>query len=238
MNKRKNKQDIAFLDHLEILRRKFIWIFLIFLAFSVTAFFYMEPIIHFLKAPLKGLNVQLVYLKPQEKFMAYFKLAFFSGIFGVLPFALFQISHFILPALKSFEKKAFLAIVALAFLFFLGGAALSYFYLIPFVLEFFTEFGGGEILPLWSIGEYLHLLILMIFLIGIVFQSPWIMLFLMRIGIVKPETLARSRKIVLVGIFVVAAIITPPDIYSQILIGTILYLFFELTLFAGKRFGS
>ncbi|NPV02206.1 MAG: twin-arginine translocase subunit TatC [Brevinematales bacterium] len=225
----------SFIDHLEVLRRKLIAVIAIILAAGIVAFLFADKILLLLQEPMRKLSVDLIYLKPQEKFFTYMKIAFFSGLVAAFPFALLQLGSFVFPALKKEERRYFYAAVIFMPLFFFGGCVLSYLFFAPWVFQFFIMFGGGDgIKALWSVGEYINLLIVVIMMIGLVFQVPWVLFFLIKMGIIEVDTLARHRKIIIVAIFILAAVITPPDALSQIIVGGAMYLLFELTLIIAR----
>lgn len=233
----KTDSPAGFLDHLEILRRKLISIALFFFVCFGFSLFWLEPLIKILLEPLGNLPVKLIFIKPQEKFLSYIKVAFFAGLAGMLPFLIIQVGHFIFPALNKKEKKNFVIVLLSVFFLFIAGALFAYFILVPFMLNFFVNFAGGDTAePFWSIGEYLGLLVLVIFVLAWVFEMPIVLWFLMKTGILPYEFIKKQRKLIIILIFLLAAIITPPDLYSQLLVGGILYALFELTLLLGRRF--
>jgi sec-independent protein translocase protein TatC len=232
------EKSVSFLDHLEILRWKLIAVFAVIFITGIAAFIFADKLILLLQEPMKKLTVDLIYLKPQEKLFTYMKLSFFTGLIASFPFALIQLGSFVFPALKKEERRYFYAAVIFMPVFFFGGCVLSYLFFAPWVFEFLIMFGGGDgIKALWSIGEYISLLIVVVLMIGVVFQTPWILFFLIRMGIISVDTLARHRKIIIVVIFIIAAVITPPDAVSQVIVGGVMYLLFELTL-VFARIGS
>ena len=229
------EKNASFIDHLEILRRKLIAVIAVILIAGIVAFIFADKILLLLQEPMKKLSVDLIYLKPQEKFFTYMLIGFFSGLVVSFPFALFQLGSFIFPALRKEERRYFYAAVIFMPVFFFGGCVLSYLFFAPWVFEFLILFGGGDgIKALWSVGEYINLLIVVIIMIGLVFQVPWVLFFLIKMGVIEADTLARHRKIIIVAIFIIAAIITPPDALSQIIVGGTMYLLFELTLLIAR----
>ena len=105
-------------------------------------------------------------------------------------------------------------------------------------MDFFLHFAGSDgIQPLWSIRAYLGIALSIVLATGVAFQTPWILLFLMKSGILAPHTLRKGRKYAIIGSFICGAVISPPDIYTQLIIGTILYILFELSLLLSRVFG-
>ncbi|OHD55234.1 MAG: twin arginine-targeting protein translocase TatC [Spirochaetes bacterium GWF1_51_8] len=224
-------KDLPFVEHLEILRRKLIWIIAVMLIAGIAVFFFADKLLVLMQEPMKKLAVDLIYLKPQEKFFTYIKLSFFAGLIIGFPFALVILGSFVYPALKRSERKYFYIASVFMPVFFFGGCLLSYLFFAPWVFEFLILFGGGDnIKALWSIGEYINLLMTVVVMIGIVFEVPWVLFFLIKFGVISVDTLAKHRRIIIVAIFIIAAVITPPDAVSQVIVGGTMYILFELTL--------
>lgn len=228
-------KDLRFLDHLEILRRKIIPVILWFFLASAFFFIFGEKILSYLTAPLKELSVDLVYIKPQEKVVAYLKAACLAGFLVSFPLLVLQPASFVYPALKRGERSGFFLVIGSMLLFFAAGTAFAYFILLPFACTFFFTFAAGDgIQPVWSIGAYVSLASSLIVLIGTVFQLPLPMLFLVRVGLLEPAVLRRYRKHAAVLAFLAAAFLTPPDIFTQAVVGITLYLLFEITLLLAR----
>jgi sec-independent protein translocase protein TatC len=226
----------GYILHLEDLRKKILSVLLVLLLVSIVSFYFITPVMNFLQAPLAGLNVTLNYFKPYEKFMTYTKIAFFSGIFFAVPFMLFQTGAFIYPALKKTEKPWFFAFITLVPLMLLAGFAFGYYVMVPVAFKFFFNFAQGDgVRAVWGVSSYFDLITSMIFWSGVIFQLPLLLVFLMKIGVLKPETLERFRKMIIVLIVIIAGVFTPPDVITQVLLAVPMYLLFELSVFIGKR---
>ncbi|MDX9801214.1 MAG: twin-arginine translocase subunit TatC [Spirochaetia bacterium] len=225
-------KDMPFLDHLEILRRKLLIYLAGFLLLSIFFFISGERLLNFLTAPLSGIPVSLVYIRPQEKITAYLNASILAGFIISFPLLVIQIAHFIFPALRKEEKLSFFFVTLFVIILFITGSAFAYMFLLPFACTFFFSFASGDgIKPLWSVGTYVELASSLIFIIGCVFQAPLPVLFFVKTGVIDKPLLKKYRRHVLVAVFIVSAIITPPDIYTQAAVGTVLYLLFEITLF-------
>jgi sec-independent protein translocase protein TatC len=232
-----NKEnDASYFDHLEILRKKIISIIILLLFLTGISFFFVDKIIYFLKLPISNLDMNLYFFKPQEKFITYLKISFFTGLVFTVPFAVFQIAGFISPALEKSEKKYFITTIVFILILFGAGCYFSYKFLTPLVFNFFINFSKDDLVkPFWSVSEYFKLLITMILLIGAAFEFPVILLFLIRIGILKVKTLSKYRRHAIVVIFIIAAVITPTvDIFTQTIVAIILYILFEITIIIGR----
>jgi sec-independent protein translocase protein TatC len=180
----------------------------------------------------------MIYTGLTEAFFTYLKVAFWAGAFLTFPFVAIQLWMFIAPGLYRDEKRAFLPFLAATpVLFFLGGA-MVYYFIFPLAWRFFLSFettgvdGGLPIELEARVGEYLSLVMKLIFAFGLSFQLPVALTLMGRVGLVSSETLARNRKYAIVGVFVVAAIITPPDIISQIGLGIPIIILYEISIIA------
>jgi sec-independent protein translocase protein TatC len=179
---------------------------------------------------------RLIYTGLGEAFFTYIKVAFFAGIFLTFPILAVQIWAFIAPGLYRREKRAFLPfLMATPVLFFAGGATV-YYGVMPLAWEFFLSFqsGGDDTgLPIQleaRVSEYLSLVMVLIFAFGLCFQLPVLLCLLARAGMVEADMLARRRKYAIIGVFVVAAFITPPDVISQIALALPILALYEVSI--------
>ncbi len=238
------------LDHLIELRQRLLYSAAgLFVAFLIC-FFFAQEIYNFLVQPLADLLIErsadkeraprLIYTALTEVFFTHVKVAFFAGAFITCPIFLSQIWLFVAPGLYKHERKAFGPfLVATPVLFFLGGA-LVYYLIFPLAWQFFLAFeapGGDGTLPIEleaKVAEYLSLVMKLIFAFGLCFQLPVIMTLLARVGMATSEGMARKRKYAIVGVFVVAAIFTPPDPISQISLAVPIILLYEVSIYMAK----
>ncbi|MCX7787838.1 MAG: twin-arginine translocase subunit TatC [Spirochaetes bacterium] len=226
---------MRFLDHLEVLRRKLLVALFMFFILLILFLIWSEPILHLFLSPIRRIPITLVFLKPAEKFMAYLKASGYGAFLCSIPVLLLQVGSFVFPALRGKERPIFMGLLGGMLLLFLGGIYFAYQFLIPFLCTFFYSFNPDDgILPYWSIEGYVDLVFFTILVFAGVFQTPLFLLFLLKVGILRLETLRKYRRHTIVGIFLLAALLTPPDVFSQVLVGGILYLLFEITLFLGK----
>lgn len=222
--------------HLEELRRRIIAVLVVFCAATLAAFLFAGNIAAFLTAPLESFHVKLYTFAPAEKFTAYLRLSAWTGVVATTPFLCAQTAIFIWPALRGRERRyAAISLFGVPVLFFAGAAA-SYRLLSPLVFRFFLSFASGDgVGALWGFRQYLELLAGLMLASGLLLQLPLAMLALFALGIVRPEAVARTRPQIILLIFFLAAVATPPDVLSQVMLGIPLYLLFEATLFLGRR---
>ncbi len=235
MGSQDRKNSGSYIDHLEVLRGKIISVLVFFCLSAALLFFFAETGAGFLLAPLDGLGVSLYYFRPYEKLLTYMRLAFWGGMVLTLPLAFVQTWLFVRPALRGKEGKYLLIGGGIVPVLFAAGAAFAYRIIAPLALRFFLAFGEGDnIQPLWGFGEYASFLFSLLLAAGALFQAPLLLLLLICTGIVSVRTLSRLRPWIILFIGIAAALLTPPDVVSQILLGVPLYLLFELTLLTGR----
>lgn len=243
-------REMPLLEHLIELRNRLMWASGAILLGFVVCYFFSEQIYAFLTQPLadiclssvaqegdKALCTRLIYTDLTEAFFTYLKVAFFAGAFITFPFVAAQLWMFIAPGLYRNEKNAFLPfLIATPVLFFLGGA-MVYYFVFPLAWQFFLSFqtpGGEGVLPIQleaRVGEYLNLVMKLIFAFGLCFQLPVLLTLMGRVGLVSAAGLARNRKFAIVGVFATAAILTPPDIISQIGLALPIILLYEISIY-------
>ncbi len=217
----------------------------IFIAFLIS-YFFAEEIYKFLVEPYANavkndqVSRRLIFTALHETFITYIKVAFFSSIFFGSPILLIQIYKFIAPGLYKNEKKAILPYLISTPILFLLGGILVYYLVMPLAINFFLSFeslGSNSSLPIQleaKVNEYLSLIMRLIFAFGISFQLPILLNLLARIGVVNSDYLKTRRRYVIVIIFALAAILTPPDPITQVGLAIPLLLLYELSIFTVK----
>lgn len=230
-----------FVSHLAELRTRIIRTALFFVAAFLCCYAVSEYLYRFMLAPLTGSFVdpeqrKLIYTGLTEAFFTYMKTAYYGAVCVTAPFAMTQIYLFVAPGLYAHEKRFVLPVAAgFPALFALGGA-LAYYVVMPLAYRFFLGFetdagdGAPAIRLEARVSEYLALCAQMIFAFGMVFQFPLLMAGAVLSGAVSVESLRRKRKYALVGAVIVAALLTPPDVISQLILAAPIMLFYELTL--------
>jgi sec-independent protein translocase protein TatC len=225
---------------LEELRKRLIYSFVgIGVAFALS-YAYIKEIVEILMRPLvKTLppGSSLVFTAVPEAFFTYFKAALLAGVFFSSPFILYQVWAFVSPGLYQREKKYVLPYLFVSTFFFVLGAGFCYFIVFPTVFRFFLSFATDSIRPMPSIREYLTFTIKLLLAFGLLFQWPALVLFLSRMGVVTSPFLSRNRKYAILLIFVAAAVLTPPDLVSQLLLAGPLIVMYEGSIWMAKIFG-
>ena len=225
------------LDHLIELRSRLLWSFLaLAIAFGISLYF-ARPIFGFLVQPLLASGqTKLIYTAIFEAFFVEIKVAFFAATFFSFPVFATQLWRFVAPGLYSKEKRAFLPFLLATPVLFIIGASMAYFMAIPVALEYLLGFGGSvggvEQQALPGVDNYLNFVMKFIFGFGISFLLPVLLMLLERAGIVTLEQLKSARRYAIVGAFAIAAVLTPPDVVSQLLLAIPLCILYELALIA------
>jgi sec-independent protein translocase protein TatC len=225
----------SFIVHLEELRRRIIWCLAIVIIASIISYSFAGKLIYFLSKPIG----KFVFIEPLEAFMAYLKISVFCGIFISFPFILYHLLAFIIPGLTGRERKFILMFLPFGCIFFAAGAVFAYFSMIPFCAKFLIGFSSSWLIPMISVGNYISFFCTLIIIFGAVFELPVVILFLNKIGIVNQTILRRNRKYVILVIFIIAAIFTPPDVFSQVIMAIPLLVLYEIGIlvccFGGKK---
>ena len=226
-----------FYDHLEALRRNLLVLLGFFAAAGVGIFFFADPILSLIRRPADLLGVPLYALRPQEKFLTYIRVAFSTAALASVPVGIMLAAGFIAPALSKREKRIFLPASAAVVLLFAAGILFAFLVILPVALGFFVSFRAADgIEPLWSFREYVRTVFSLLFAFCLVFETPLLLLVLIKLEIVRLETLKKGRRHAVLLILVLSALITPPDVLSQLLVAGPLYLLYELTILLARAF--
>ena len=222
------EKAMPLLDHLIELRSRLLHSLIAVVVLFFISYYFSPQLYDFLVAPLAdvleelGGQRRLIFTALHEAFFTYIKVAFFAALFLSFPFISIQVWMFIAPGLYKTEKRAFLPfLIATPVLFFAGGA-LVYYFIFPLAWKFFLSFesvGGDGALPIQleaKVDQYLSLVMQLIFAFGLCFQLPVVLTLMARVGMVSSKGLKKNRKYAIVMAFVAAAILTPPDVISQI----------------------
>ena len=232
-----NEKIMPLLQHLEDLRKVLIKSIIAMCITSIAGWIFRNDLLKILARPVTDKGYKLVYLTPLEPFYTEIKLAAAAGFIIALPFILWQVWGFILPALKPTEIKYLRIIVLVSLLQFLLGITFAYFTVFKLGVSFFIDFGQGTAVPTLSMGQYLSFAVSFLIPFGLIFELPLVILFLAKIGIVSPDLLSKKRKYAILIIVIAAAFLTPgPDIMSQMLMATPVYLLYEFSILLARFF--
>lgn len=224
-------KDLNMLEHLDELRKRLIIIALAFVVFFVIGFLNVEPIYHWFA---KGMDTQLIVLGPGEIVWVYFKIASIIAIAGTIPVFTLQLWLFVKPALRKNERKLTLSYVPGLFILFIVGLCFGYFVIFPSITHFLIELSGDMFVTNFTAEKYFSFLINLTLPIALVFEMPVVVMFLTSIGIINPIVLSKFRKYAYFLLVIVAAMITPPDFVSNILVSIPLILLYEISILLSK----
>jgi len=238
-----NDSKQPLLIHLVELRSRLIKTMIMITVFFVIFYFFADSIYNFLVQPYANAvegekGRRLIFTALHETFFTYIKVALFASLFISLPFLLIQLWIFVAPGLYRNEKNVVVPYLLATPILFILGSALVYYLIMPLAIKFFLSFesiGGNGTLPIQleaKVNEYLSLIMRLILAFGLCFQLPVALTLMARVGFVSSEGLRKNRKYVIVVVFAVAAILTPPDPISQIGLGIPILFLYELSIFA------
>lgn len=202
------------------------------LCYTVADFLYDQ-----LTAPLEKVMPQgsyMVFLSLPEGFLVELRIAFIAGIFLSSPYIFYQIWAFVAPGLYREERRLILPLAALSAFFFIGGAAFCYAVVFPFAFEFFLGFSRESLRATPAAGAYLSFAIQLMMAFGLIFEMPLFSFFFAKLGLVTPQRLRFFRKYAILASFILAAVLTPPDVLSQLLMVAPLLLLYEISIFVAS----
>jgi len=231
-NATSDRKEMPFLNHLEELRWRIIKSLAAVVVGAVACFFLSDQLLAVLTHPVTRLNSppKIIFLSPIGMFLVRLNISIVGGIILGLPVIFFQVWRFVSPGLLESERRYVPEVVGLSTLCFLTGATLAYFVVLPMALKFLIGMTIQQIEPQFDIGKYIGFVLRLILAFGIVFELPVFSYFLTRIGLLTPEFLKRNRIYAIVAIFVLAAILTPPDVLSQLFMAGPLFLLYEISI--------
>ena len=232
-----------FTEHLGELRDRLVRSFIaVGVGFGV-AYFFKEKLFELLTAPLitamgENENTRMIFTGLPEAFFTYLKVSLLAGIILATPVLFYEFWMFVSPGLYRTEKKYVLPIVLLSVFFFLVGSSFGYFIVFPYGFKFFLGFATETIYAMPSMKEYLSFASKMLLAFGFVFELPLVLTFMARMGLVSVPFLKKNRKYAVLLFFVGAALITPPDVVTQIMMALPLMLLYEISIIGARIFGK
>ena len=235
------EEKIPFTDHLEELRERIIKSFIAVAVGFAVCYGFKEKLFELITRPLIAVmekGDQLIFTGLPEAFFTYLKVAFLAGLILAGPVIIYQFWMFVAPGLYKKERRVMIPIVVLSTFFFLGGALFGYFIVFPWGFQFFLSFASDSIKALPSMKEYLSFATKLLLAFGLVFELPIVITFLARLGLVTVPFLRKNRKYAVLIFFVGAAMITPPDVVTQIMMAFPLMLLYEISIWGAIVFGQ
>ncbi len=229
--------DMPLMSHFIELRTRFIRIFLAVLVVFLALVGFSRELYDFISNPLVALlpkEASLIATDVASGFLAPIRLSFFVALFITVPFILAQIWGFIAPGLYKHEKKAALPLLLSAIVLFYLGVAFAYFVVLVPALKFFVMFAPDNVLPMTDIDSYLSFVLKLFAVFGVMFEIPVVTLILVLMRLVSVQSLADKRRYIIVGCFAIAAVVTPPDGASMIMLAVPMCLLFELGLLMAR----
>ena len=247
--------EMSFLDHLDVLRKHIVRSLIAIFVVGICLFFLIEPffdeiilahkkpefvsygfLCKYIKICMVPPEFQLITTELTEEFFQAIKVSFYGGFILAFPYVFFQIWSFIKPGLYAAEQKAAKGVVYVCSFLFLLGTTFGYFILAPFAINFLVNYSVSEsIQSTVSLSSYVGYMTMFILPTGILFQMPLLVFFLAKIGLVTPDFMRQYRKHAFVLILILSAILTPPDIITQFIIGVPVYGMYELSIFVAAR---
>jgi sec-independent protein translocase protein TatC len=234
-------EKLPFTSHLEELRKRLITGFIAIGVGFVVSFGFKERLFNILVQPLIKVmkdGETLIYTGLPEAFFTYLKVSLLTGLIVASPILLYQFWMFVAPGLYRKERSLMVPIVILSSFFFIGGALFGYFVVFPWGFKFFMGFATETIRPLPSMKEYFGFSAKLLLAFGLVFELPLVLTFMAKLGIVSVDFLKKNRKYALLLFFAGAAILTPPDVITQVLMALPLMVLYEISIIGAKIFGK
>jgi len=227
-----NQGQMSIMEHLEELRSRLLKSIIAVAVTTALSFAITEKLMAYLIAPA---GIKPVFLRPTEMFITYFKVALMAGAILAMPYLVYQLVQYIWPGLQGSERRYVRIIVPGATVSFIAGVTFTYFVALPFALRYLVSFGGDLVEAQWAIGEYISFVTTLLFWSGVVFETPLLMFFLARLGIVTPKFLSTNRRYAIIIIAVVAAVITPtPDPFNMGIVMLPLLAMYEIGIILAK----
>jgi sec-independent protein translocase protein TatC len=241
-----DSHTMPLLDHLMELRRRLMYSIIALIVAFLGSFYYSQTIYDFLAKPLAdamtkvGGNPHMIYTHLAEAFLTQVQVALFAAAFVTFPIFANQIWRFVAPGLYKHEKNALLPFLfAAPVLFFMGGA-LAYYVIMPMAWKFllgFQNLSPDAVMPIEAqlkVGDYLSIFMTLIFAFGLAFQMPVLLVLLAKVGILSSKTLSTKRRYAVIGIFIFAAVVTPPDVISQLSLAVPMLILYELSIIGAR----
>ncbi len=225
-------KELTIVEHLHELRRRIIYILIAVMITSAGAYHFIDEVLQFITKT--GGIENLVFINPTEAFFVIVKLTLLVGVVAAMPFILYQVWKYVGVALKKNERKYLIFFGPISYILFLIGAGFAFKGVLPLGIRFLLSFSKDNISPMITLNAYVGFLTKMITAFGLMFELPLVVLLLSKLGIVTPEAMKKGRRYAIVIIFIVAAVLTPPDVVSQIMLAIPILLLYEISVLICK----
>jgi len=230
---KRNKEDkLTLVEHLTELRNRIVYMAVALVAAILISYNFAEILVKDMIGIVPDIN--FVFIAPAELLLSYIKIAVIIGLVVSAPFLITQIWLFISPGLEKKERRTIVFSLMFGGVFFIIGSVFAYIVVLPLMIQFFMSFQMEGIEEMISFNNYLSLVMNTVLSFGLIFEMPSIMVILTRLGVVRSKFLRSNRKYIILVIFVMAAVLTPPDIISQTLLALPMILLFELGIFLSR----
>jgi len=230
---KRNKEDkLTLVEHLTELRNRIVYMAVALVAAILVSYNFAEILVKDMIGIVPDIN--FVFIAPAELLLSYIKIAVIIGLVVSAPFLISQIWLFISPGLEKKERRTIVFSLMFGGVFFIIGAVFAYIVVLPLMIQFFMSFQMEGIEEMISFNSYLSLVMNTVLSFGLIFELPSIMVILTRLGVVHSKFLRQNRKYIILVIFILAAVLTPPDVISQILLALPMILLFELGIFLSR----
>ena len=227
---------IPFTEHLVELRNRLVIVVSTVMVLSAFGFIGRGHLIRFLENPLPKAFSKMSFISPTEGFFVAMKVSIFAGIIFSFPVILYHVWAFVAPGLKEKEKKYTIPLVFLGTIFFLFGVSFAYYAILPIGLKFLLSFGAEYWTPNITIANYLSFCLKLMLAFGAVFEMPLLIAFACKVELITTKQLVHYRKYAYLSFFVLGAMLTPPDVITQVFMAMPLIILYEVGIFAGKVF--
>ena len=234
-------RPMGLMDHLSELRGRLVRCCLAVMVGFIACWAVVDPIFDALVAPLLSVlpdGSHAIYTTLPEGFFTRMHIAFVAGVFVSSPAIFYQVWAFIAPGLYEEEKRSIIPVAVMSAFFFVSGGAFCYFIVFPNAFAFFMSYATDTIVAMPKISDYLSFVLKLILAFGLVFEMPLFAFFLARMGIITAELMRRVRRYAILAIFIVAAILSPPDVVSQLLMAAPMLVLYEVSIFVAAGFGK
>lgn len=220
-----------FVEHLAELRKRLILVFIVFFVFFSAALFFVQDIYHFFEL---GINFELYYNSPGDIIWIFFTIAGIIALIGTIPILSLQLWLFIKPGLTKSERRVSLAYVPAVFILFIIGLVFGYLLFVNLIVPFLINLNAGMFVELFTVDKYFKFMFRMTLPFALLFEIPLVIMFLTSLGLVTPKSLKKTRKYSYFILLIVGALVTPPDIFMQLLVAIPLFTLYEISIYLSE----